>query len=81
MGCVNTNTMPSALRKLSDQELELYQRVEALCGTIEAKHAQLVASDIGEAYRQVHHEYYQVATGSADVATRLEALKRLVFLS
>lgn len=78
---MNTNSMSSALRKLSDQELKLHWRVEALCGTIEAKHAQLVASDIGAAYRQVHHEYYQLATGSADAATRLEALKRLVFLS
>ncbi|RZL14703.1 MAG: hypothetical protein EOO62_04740 [Hymenobacter sp.] len=71
----------SSLHELSDQELALYQRVASLVGTIEDKHEQLVASSIGDSYLQVHRAYLQLAAESPSAATRLEALKRLVFLN
>lgn len=75
------SNMTPTLRDLSDLELALYQRVIALSGIIEAKREQLDASDIGASYLQVHCEYVRLATGAASATTRLEALKRLVFLS
>lgn len=72
--------MTPTLRDLSDLELALCRRVEAIQGTIEVRREQLDASDIGAAYLQIHREYLRLATGAAN-ATKLEALKRLVFLS
>ena len=78
---MSTSNMSPDLRNLSDTELALYQRVIALSGTVEARREQLDVSDIGASYLQVHWEYVRLATGAANAAVRLEALKRLAFLS
>jgi len=68
------------LRILSNLELELCQQVSTFSGTIEAKHEQLEASDIGATYLQIHWAYVRLATDAA-APIKLEALKRLAFLS
>lgn len=74
-------TSDSTLRSLADQELALYHRVQALAGTIDAIHEQLIISNISEEYLQVHRTYLHLAAAAPAAATRLEALKRLVFLA
>lgn len=76
---MSTITTSSTLRELSDQELALCQRVE----TLDNNHAQwqLNLRVIGAEYTYVQRTYARLATDAADAGTRLEALKRLVFLS
>ena len=76
----STTSVPT-LRSLADQELALCHHVQALAGTIDARHEQLIVSTISAEYLQVHRAYLHLAAHAPADATRLEALKRLIFLA
>lgn len=78
---MSINNDALTLDQLSDQEFELCKRVATLSGTIEARQEQLQLSGIGKNYQSIHYEYLALAAHAADASTRLEALKRVVFLS
>lgn len=73
--------MKNPINNLSDQELELYNHASLLDGTMEGRTQQLVESAVFHVYRGVHRSYLDLFLNSDDNETKLEVLKRLIFLN
>lgn len=73
--------MNDLLRSLSDQEQQLYHYAAALQGTMEYKEQRLREDGIFAAYRQLHARYLDAFHASADDGSKLELLKRLIFIN
>ena len=63
-----------SIDELGSKELELYNAIQQLEGTIEDKIDQLANSGITDKYRQIHSEYSRIAKKDG------EALKRALFI-
>jgi hypothetical protein len=69
------------LRSLSDHEHQLYSYVSSLQGTMEHKEQHLRENGIFAAYRQLHARYLTAFHDSTDNSSKLELLKRLLFIN
>jgi len=71
----------TTLATLAAREHALCTYTASLRGTLEAKMQQLEEAGVFAAYDEIYTEYLVVYQATAEVAEKLEALKRLVFLS
>jgi len=68
-------------KELSDKELDIYQQVTSLLGTMEEKTQQLKDSGIFDKYKEIHNQYLRLIKATSDKVEIKEGLKRLVFLN
>jgi hypothetical protein len=68
-------------KDLSDNELNIYQQVFSLHGTMEEKTKKLKDSGTFDKYREIHNQYLRLIKTSGDGGEINEGLKRLVFLN
>ncbi|GHN00433.1 hypothetical protein WSM22_19220 [Cytophagales bacterium WSM2-2] len=69
------------INELSDNELNIFQQVISLCGTMEEKSKQLKDSGTFDKYREIHNQYLRLINTTEDKEEFNEALKRLIFLN
>src|SRR5688572_17760056 len=68
-------------KELSDRELNVYQKVFLLQGTMEEKTKKIRESGISERYKQIHTQYLTHIKSTGDEREIIEGLKRLIFLN
>ncbi|MBT2564418.1 hypothetical protein J7E50_19725 [Pedobacter sp. ISL-68] len=73
--------MKTTIDSLSSQELELYNYTGSLKGTIDQMEEQLQGHGIYDQYRNIHNSYFDLFFNTDNQETKLEILKRLVFLN
>ncbi|RZJ78521.1 MAG: hypothetical protein EOO47_13570 [Flavobacterium sp.] len=73
--------MSITFENLSNKELELYEHVCELRGSIEEKHTKLIIDGTYEKYREVHRNYFNLFLSTKNDVEKLEILKRLTFLN
>lgn len=71
--------MEITIDSLSIQELELYNYTDSLKGTIDQMEEQV--HGIYDQYRNIHNSYFDLFFNTENEETKLEILKRLVFLN
>lgn len=73
--------MKTEIDILSDNEVEIWDYAESQRGTMEAITEKLAAEGIFEKYRNIHKHYLDLYHRIDDEDTKLEILKRLIFLN
>ena len=73
--------MKFTLDILSNNEYDLYKGISFQVGTFEHLTEQLTQNGTFDKYREIHRNYYELYITTADEATKLETLKRLIFLN
>lgn len=73
--------MKITIDSLSIQELKLYNYTDSLKGTMDQMEKQLQARGIFDQYREIHKSYLDLFFNTENEETKLEILKRLVFLN
>jgi hypothetical protein len=73
--------MKTAIDNLSDEELKLYSYANSLDGTMDGNTQQLAESGTFDKYRRAHRSYCDLFLNSDDDESKLEILKRLIFLN
>ncbi|WP_022823885.1 hypothetical protein [Hymenobacter norwichensis] len=71
----------NTLDELSSQEEKIYEVVESLKGTMEAKEQWLDEAGVFNQYATLHRKYLELLKQTKDASTQLETLKRLVFIN
>jgi len=70
-----------SLDNLSQQELALYNYAESLNGDMDQMDEQLQEQGIFDQYRNIHKSYLDLFLGMESEESKLEVLKRLIFLN
>jgi len=82
---VNSNTvlypMLATIESLSTRELELYNYTLTLAGSMDSMDEQLQKHGIFDQYRNIHKRYLNLFFNTEPEETKLEILKRLIFLN
>lgn len=73
--------MEITIDSLANQELELYNHTDSLKGTMDQMEEQLQEHGIYDQYRNIHNSYLDLFFNTENEETKLEILKRLVFLN
>jgi len=73
--------MKTEIDILSDKEVEIWDYAESQRGTMVAMTEKLAAEGIFEKYRNIHRHYLDLYHRIDDADTKLEILKRLIFLN
>ncbi|WP_431293965.1 hypothetical protein [Pedobacter sp. P26] len=73
--------MEMTIDSLSNQELELYNYTGSLKGTIDQMEEQLQERGIYDKYKNIHKIYLDLFFNTENEETKLEILKRLIFLN
>ncbi|MGN7989261.1 hypothetical protein ACTJKC_18080 [Pedobacter sp. 22226] len=73
--------MQITIDTLSNLELELYEYAESLNGNMDHRDKQLQEEGIFDQYRNLHKSYLDLFLNAKDEETKLEILKRLIFLN
>jgi len=74
-------TVLKLLDNLSEQELALYNYAESLSGDMDEMEEHLQEQGIFDQYRNIHKSYFKLFFEIENEASKLEVLKRLIFLN
>jgi hypothetical protein len=73
--------MKTVIDNLADEELELYNYAGSLTGTMSGRIEQLNVRNVFGKYRNIHKSYLDLFFHTDNDETKLEILKRLIFLN